>query len=124
MLILNASARLFLVLFYNIPLFTYIQAKREDNNKTYTTKIGLELPKLVYLTLEEPSKIASDTLLFFYLYLLNKIKIDVSFESSTKQRISMKYQVLFSLKNNEKISRLSSAAVGTCTFKIVNHEFK
>ena len=29
--------------------------------------------------------------------------LDVSCESSAKQRIHMKYQVLFSLKNNEKV---------------------
>ena len=35
--------------------------------------------------------------------LFKKIKLDASCESSAKQRIHMKYQVLFSLKNNEKV---------------------
>ena len=38
----------------------------------------------------------------FYFYLTKKIRLDVSSESSARQRIQMKYQVLFSLKNNEK----------------------
>ena len=36
-------------------------------------------------------------------YLSKKIRFDVSCESSAKQRSHMKHQVLFSLKNNEKI---------------------
>ena len=40
---------------------------------------------------------------FFYFYLLKKIRLSVSCESSARQRIHMKYQVLFSLKNNEKV---------------------
>ena len=40
---------------------------------------------------------------FFYFYLLKKIRLDVSCESSVQQRIHVKYQVLFSLKNNEKV---------------------
>ena len=40
---------------------------------------------------------------FFYFYLLHKIRLDVSREFSPRQRIHMKYQVLFSLKNNEKV---------------------
>ena len=38
-----------------------------------------------------------------YFYLLKKIRLDFSCESSAEQRIHMKHQVLFSLKNNEKI---------------------
>ena len=59
-----------------------------------------------YLTLKAPNKIAADdTFIYFifYFYLLKKIRLDVSCESSAWQRIQMKYQVLFSLKNNEKI---------------------
>ena len=44
------------------------------------------------------TKIAADDTLFFYFYLSNEIRLDVSRESS-----AMKYQVLFSLKNNEKV---------------------
>ena len=31
------------------------------------------------------------------------MELDVSYESSARQRIHMKYQVLLSLKNNEKV---------------------
>ena len=38
----------------------------------------------------------------FYFYLLKKIMLEILRKSSAYQRIYMKYQVLFSLKNNEK----------------------
>ena len=47
--------------------------------------------------------------LFFYFHLLKKIRLDVSCGlifhdfSSARQRIPMKHQALFSLKNNEKV---------------------
>ena len=57
----------------------------------------------LYLIHKVPSKIAADdTFIFFYFYLLKKIRLDVSCESSVRQRIHKKYQVLFSLKNDEK----------------------
>ena len=40
---------------------------------------------------------------FVYFYSTKKIRLDISCESSAQQRIHMKYQVLFSLKNNEQI---------------------
>ena len=43
------------------------------------------------------------TLECFYFYISKKIRLDVLCESSARQRIHMKYQVLFSLKNNEKV---------------------
>ena len=49
------------------------------------------------------TKIVADDTLFFYFYLSKEIRLDVSCESSARQRIHMKYQVLFSLKNNEKV---------------------
>ena len=39
----------------------------------------------------------------FYFYLLKKIRLDVLCEFSVLQRIHMKYQVLFSLNNDEKL---------------------
>ena len=51
-----------------------------------------------WLILKAPSKIAADDTVFFYFYLLNIIRHDVSCESSAKQRIHMKYHALFSLK--------------------------
>ena len=55
-------------------------------------------------------KIAADTL-NFYFYLSKKTRLDISCESSAYQRIHLKHQVLFSLKNNEKIFMMSSASV-------------
>ena len=49
------------------------------------------------------TKIAADNILILYFYLSKKIRLDFSCESSAQQRIHLKYQVLFSLKNNEKI---------------------
>ena len=49
------------------------------------------------------TRIAADDILIFYFYLSKKIRLDFSSESSGKQRIHLKHQVLFSLKNNEKI---------------------
>ena len=50
-------------------------------------------------SLPEPSKLAVDDTFFFYFYPSKKIRLDLSLESSAW----MKYQVLLSLKNNEKI---------------------
>ena len=38
-----------------------------------------------------------------YFYLSKKIRLDFSCESSAYQRIDLKHQVLFSMKNHEKI---------------------
>ena len=54
---------------------------------------------------------ADDTLIFFYFYLSKKIRLEVSCESSAEQRIHLKHQVLFSLKNNENIFMNVSAEV-------------
>ena len=50
------------------------------------------------LTLKEPSKIAADDTLcfFFYSNLSKKIRLDISCESSARQRIHMIHQALFS----------------------------
>ena len=57
------------------------------------------------LTLKAPKKkkkkkLQRTTLKFFYFYILKKIRFDVLSEFSAMQ---VKYQVLFSLKNNEEI---------------------
>ena len=54
------------------------------------------------LTLKAPNKMATDDILIFYCCLSKKIRLDFSCESSAQQRIHLKHQVLFSLKNNEK----------------------
>ena len=55
------------------------------------------------LTLKAPDKNCSRRRFIFYFYLSKKIRLDFSCESSAEQRIHLKYQALFSLKNNEKI---------------------
>ena len=55
------------------------------------------------LILKVPKKIAADDPFVLLLLSFIKIRLDVSCESSVWQRIHMKYQVLFSLKNNEKV---------------------
>ena len=54
------------------------------------------------LTHKASNKNCSRRHLNFYFYLSKKIRLDVSSESSAQQRIHLKHQVLFSLKNNEK----------------------
>ena len=54
-------------------------------------------PTIVYqfsYSLKRATKIAADDTLFFYFYLSKEIMLDVSCESSVKQSIYMKYQVL------------------------------
>ena len=56
------------------------------------------------LTYKAPNKNCSRRhFYFFFLLLSKKIRLDVLCESSAKQRIHLKHQVLLSLKNNEKI---------------------
>ena len=55
------------------------------------------------LTVKVPNKKCNRRhFIFMYFYLLKKIRLDVSCESSARQRIHM-CQVLFPLKNNEKV---------------------
>ena len=58
---------------------------------------------LLVLTLKGPSKVAADDSYFFTFYFSKKIRLNVSCESSAEQRIPMNYQVLFALKNDEKV---------------------
>ena len=66
-----------------------------------------------HLTLEMQNKNCSrrNFIYIFYFYVSKKIGFDVSCNSCVQQRIHMKYQVLFSLKNNEKALRMPSDAV-------------
>ena len=56
------------------------------------------------LTLRAPIMIAADDIhnFFFFHYFSEKIRLDVSSESSARQRIHMKNQVIFSLKDKSK----------------------
>ena len=55
------------------------------------------------MTLKAPNKNCSRRHLFFFLLSFEEIRLDVSNESSAYQKIHLRYHVLFSLKNNEKI---------------------
>ena len=55
------------------------------------------------LAVKAPNKNCSRRHFNFFFYLLKKIRLDFSCESSAQQRIHLKHQVLFSLKSNEKI---------------------
>ena len=54
------------------------------------------------LPLKRQTKIAADDT-FFYFYLSKERKLDILCEPSARQRIHMKYQVLISVNNNEKV---------------------
>ena len=55
------------------------------------------------LTLKVPNKNCNRRhFIFFYFYLSKEIKLDVSCESSARQRIHKKNQALFSLKDENK----------------------
>ena len=66
---------------------------------------------------QSQTKIAADDILIFSFYLSMKIRLDFSCESSAWQRIHLKYQVLFSLKNNEKIFMNVICCSRDCLFK-------
>ena len=53
------------------------------------------------LNLKAPITTAADNIdkYFFFFFFSEKIRLDISFESSARQRIHMKLQALFSLKN-------------------------
>ena len=71
------------------------------------SKSGGMIWKCYNLTLKKcQTKVAADDILSLYFYLLKKIMLDFSCESSAKQRIHIKYQALFYQKNNEKLFRI------------------
>ena len=50
-------------------------------------------------------------------WLLEKIRLDISCETLARQRIHMKHQALFSLKDKSKKIKVSSAAIFIWPFK-------
>ena len=72
------------------------------------------------ITLKAPSKIVADNSLNFFYHFLEKIRPDISCE--LLQTIHMKYQVLFSLKTNNKKKiryfKILSAAVAIGAFRV------
>ena len=63
------------------------------------------------LTLKAPITIAPDDIHNFFYCFSEKIKLDVSSESSARQRIHMKNQALFSLKGKCKKIKMLYAAI-------------
>ena len=48
---------------------------------------------------------------YFFIFFSEKIRLDISCESSARQRIHIKNQALFSLKDKSKKIKMSSAAI-------------
>ena len=64
------------------------------------------------LTLKAPITTAADDIhKYFFFVFSEKIRLDISCESSALQRIHMKYQALFSSKEESKKIKVSSAAI-------------
>ena len=55
-----------------------------------------------FLILKVSNITAADDILIFLIYFIEKIRLGISCESSAKQMIHMKCQVLFSLKSKKK----------------------
>ena len=73
---------------------------------------------LAALTLKVPIAIAADNIhKYFFIVFSEKIRLDVSTESSARQRIHMKNQALFSSKDKSKKIKMSSAAIFVWQFK-------
>ena len=87
----------------------------------------LQFTSPIPLTLKVPNKNCSRRHFISYFYLLKKIRPNFSCESSAQQRIHLKHQVLFSLKNNEKIfiviGTLRVKCLNIRTTKIINFPF-
>ena len=67
---------------------------------------------LKQLTLKVPfTTAAEDNLEYFFHCVSKKIRLDISFEFSARQRIHMKYQALFSSKDKSRKIKESSAAI-------------
>ena len=68
------------------------------------------------LTLKAPIMTAADDIINIFHCFSEKIRLDVSSESSARQRIHLKNQALFASKDKSKI-KMSSAAIFVCRFK-------
>ena len=90
---------------YEPPIWIYTQSKFIDCS-------------FEFLTLKAPiTTTADDIHKYFFIFISEKIKLDISCETSAGQRIYMKLQALFSLKNKSKKIKVSSAAIFVWRFK-------
>ena len=64
------------------------------------------------------SKFVADDIWKLILFLKKKTRLDISCESSARQMIHMKYQALFSLKNENKYLKVSSVVVVISAWRI------
>ena len=69
------------------------------------------------LTLKAPITTAADDIQNFFHCFSEKIRLDVSSESSARQRIHMNNQALFSSQGRSKKIKMSSAAIFVRRFK-------
>ena len=70
------------------------------------------------LTLKAPITTAADDIhKYFFLCFSEKIRLDISSESSARQRIHMKCKALFSSKDKSEKLKMSSTAIFVCRFK-------
>ena len=100
----------------------FIQSHKNDHIIMVGNKAVLKLHNMYnrHWLLKCQTKTAADNILLFYSYLSKKRRLDVSCESSAKQRIHLKHQVSFSLKNNEKYLWMLSAAVVIYALRVNN----
>ena len=78
------------------------------------------VPVVVHLSVNLKAPIttsADDIHKYVFSGFLEKIRLDVSCESSARQRIHMKNQALFSSKDKSKKNKMSSAAIFVWRFK-------
>ena len=77
-----------------------------------------QVVKNLFLTLRAPVTTAADDIHKYIFHCFSeKIRLDVSSESSARQRIHMNNQALFSLKDKSQKIKMSSAAIFVWRFK-------
>ena len=83
------------------------------------------LQEWTLLTLKAPIKTAADNIhkYFFITCFSEKIRLDISSESSARQRIHMKNQALFSLKDKSKKIKMSSAAIFVGALSVKEYKY-
>ena len=82
---------------------------------------GLRMMRIICaynLNLKAPITTAADDFQNIFHCFSEKIRLDVSSESSARQRIHMKNQALFTSKDKSKKIKLSSAAIFVSRFKV------
>ena len=68
--------------------------------------------RIIVMTLKAPVTTTTDDIhKYFFIFFSEKIRLDISCESFARQRIHMKLQALFSLKNKCKKIKVLSAAI-------------